>query len=415
MRRFLFLQGLRSPFFSKLAAALKTKGQSVEKVNYNLGDTLYWRNASIACCVSLEGLTAFYEQLFKDRDTTDIVLFGDCRPVHIPAIQVAKRLGVRIHVFEEGYFRPDWVTLERDGVNNYSTLPRVAAWYRDIAQQLADDPPPATLRSGLNARIAHDVAYNLACLANPFFYPNYPSHVTFSIRAEYLAYIRRAWRVRGIRRQDAANISDLLLSNNYYLVALQIRGDAQLRFHSEYADSEKFLRETMGSFAQHAPVHTRLVIKNHPLDQGFTDYRQLIDALARRLDLDGRVIFLETGHLPSLLDHALGLVTINSTTIGQALFHRCPVKTLGRSIFNINGLTYQGSLAEFWQAPGEVDTDLFNAVKKVITSATQIHGGLHSAQGIAIAVKNAVPRLLEQPDRLTALKNIVSPSSVGAM
>jgi len=414
MKRFLFLQGLRSPFFSRLASALNTEGHSIEKVNYNFGDALYWRGRALPCRASLAGLIPFYSKLFKDRQTTDLVLFGDCRPVHIPAIQLAKQIGIRIHVFEEGYFRPDWITLEQDGVNNYSSLPREAEWYREISKHLVDDPPPAVLQSGFNARVAHDVAYNMACLANPIFYPDYPSHVTYSIRAEYLAYVRRAWRVRRLRRQEAATISDILLSSNYFLIALQVRGDAQLRFHSDYADSEKFLRETITSFAEYAPIHTRLVIKNHPLDQGFTDYRQLINALARRFGLGDRVIFLETGHLPSLLDHALGLVTINSTTIGQALFHRCPVKTLGRSIFNINGLTYQGSLAEFWKAPGVVDTDLFNAVKKVITYATQIHGGLHSAQGIAVAVKNAIPRLLEQPDRLTALKNIVSPLSVDA-
>src|SRR5690606_3283462 len=52
-----------------------------------------------------------------------------CRPVHKTAIQAVKELGLRVHVLEEGYFRPNWVTYEENGVNNNSALPRDPEFY----------------------------------------------------------------------------------------------------------------------------------------------------------------------------------------------------------------------------------------------------------------------------------------------
>jgi capsular polysaccharide export protein len=102
-------------------------------------------------------------------------------------------------------------------------------------------------------------------------------------------------------------------------------------------------------------------------------------------------------------------VTVNSTAIGQALFHRCPVKALGRSIFDIDGLLCRESLDTFWTTPGRVDVELFNDFTKVVTHVTQVNGGLYSAEGIALAVKNVIPRLLESPSRLDRLMDLVKP------
>ncbi len=408
-KHFLFLQGLRSPFFMRLGKALRDQGQTVSKVNFTVGDALYWDSTATACRVKLEQLDEFYQQLFAQRTPTDLVLFGDCRPVHMPAIALATTRGIRVHVFEEGYFRPDWITLETTGVNGYSLLPKKNIWYRTAAQILPDEGPPHALSSGMNARILHDITYNLASIANPLFYPNYPSHITYNIHAEYLAYVQRVIRVRKTRANDVEKVLSLIRHEQYFLLALQIRGDSQLRFHSEYADSEKLLREVLSSFASHAPKGIRLVVKNHPLDPGFTNYGETIAKLAKKFGISERVDYLETGHLPTLLEHAQGLVTVNSTAIGQALFHHCPVKALGRSIFDIDGLLCRESLDTFWTTPGRVDVELFNDFKKVVTHVTQVNGGLYSAEGIALAVKNVIPRLLESPSRLDRLMDLVKP------
>jgi capsular polysaccharide export protein len=404
-RHYLFLQGLRSPFFKMLAEAFRSKDIRVSKINYTLGDRLYWSHCAESCNASLQDLDDFYCEAFARLSPTDLILFGDCRPIHTPAIKLALHLGIRIHVFEEGYFRPDWITLEQTGVNGYSRLPKDVNWYLKTAPFIKE-VMPLGLKSSLNARVFHDVAYNIACLANPIFFPNYPGHITYTIHDEYISYVRRAWKVKRTREQDTNVVNALARSKNYFILALQVVGDSQLRCHSQYADFDKLLREVLSSFAAQAPFESKLVIKNHPLDPGFIPYGESIAKIASSLQILDRIVFLETGHLPTLLSHAMGLVTVNSTTIGQALFHQCPVKALGQSIFNINGLCHQGSLESFWTQPGKVDQILFKAFKKVVTHITQINGDLYSAAGISLAVKNAIPRLLEPSNRLEVLMDM---------
>ena len=67
-----------------------------------------------------------------------ILCFGDCRPLHKEAKRWAKSKGIRFLAFEEGYLRPQFITVEEDGVNAYSSLPRDPDFYR----KLPDMPTP---------------------------------------------------------------------------------------------------------------------------------------------------------------------------------------------------------------------------------------------------------------------------------
>lgn len=51
--------------------------------------------------------------------------------------------------------------------------------------------------------------------------------------------------------------------------------------------------------------------------------------------------------LPALLRYGKGMVTLNSTSGLSALIHHMPVKVLGRVHYDIPGMTFQGSLADF--------------------------------------------------------------------
>src|SRR5690606_6866373 len=68
-------------------------------------------------------LEGFLRSLMEASKVTDVWLFGDCRPIHRPAVDLAKALGVNVWVFEEGYFRPAFITCARGGVNGNSPLP----------------------------------------------------------------------------------------------------------------------------------------------------------------------------------------------------------------------------------------------------------------------------------------------------
>ena len=82
--------------------------------------------------------------------------------------------------------------------------------------------------------------------------------------------------------------------------------------------------------------------------------------------LHERVRYIHDQHLPTLLRHARGVVTVNSTTGLQALFHETPVITLGESVYDVEGLVFGGELDDFWRQPGQVDTRLFQAFRNYL-------------------------------------------------
>src|SRR6218665_3221465 len=136
-RRFLFLQGMPTLFFAGLGSALAQRGHVVHRINFTAGDRLYWpRRGAVDYRDDLQNWPGFLERHLKQWQATDIVLFGDWRPLHAAAIRLASLLGLPVPVFGEGYLRPHWGTLERGGVNTNSTLPRAPAWYQGRAARL---------------------------------------------------------------------------------------------------------------------------------------------------------------------------------------------------------------------------------------------------------------------------------------
>lgn len=395
-RRFLFLQGVISPFFARLSDQLRAEGHAVFRVNFCAGDALDWgRRPGWRFRGRLEELPEFLERKFRSHGVTDLVLFGDQRPVHLPAVALARVSGVRVFVFEEGYVRPNWITLERGGVNANSALPRDPAWYLVAARQVPDYGEGRPVTSRLAARVRHDLTYHMTNLSNPLTFPFYRSHRPHSAAREYAGWVRRFGGLGVRRRRDAERIRDVLDSRRpYFLLPLQLNSDVQIRAHSTFSGMPAVIDSVLRSFAGAAPRDAVLIVKNHPLDTGMIDYGRLIAGLRRELDLAGRVHYIETGHLPGLLAHASGVVTVNSTTGLSALVHRCPTIALGNAIYDLPGLTHQGGLDGFWHHREPPDTVLLRAFRNTVIHTTQVNGGFYDDPGIALALAGS-ERLLQ--------------------
>jgi len=403
-QRFLFLQGVCSPFFPRLSQALRARGHHVRKVNFTVGDRMYWRqDGAMAFRGPMETLPEFYTRQYHNHGITDIVLFGDCRPVHRPAIELAKASGIRVHVFEEGYFRPYWITLERDGVNAHSRLPRDADWYRAEAAKLPHFDNGVPFDSPFWKRAAYDVGYNFWAGLNPLLHRGVRSHVPYSPLTEYLGYVRRGIRVKCYelpsRRIEAQLIAEAE-SRPFYLMPLQLGNDSQIVHHSPFQNMAEALHRALISFAQFAPRGARFAAKIHPLDPGLVNYRALLKRWARKLDIADRVFYLESGNLPALLGNAAGVVTVNSTVGASALLHNRPTIALGTALYDIAGLTFQGNLDAFWTEGQRPDKPLFWNFRDVLICRTQVNGGFYSDAGIALAVNNCLGKLV-CPDDLS--------------
>ncbi|MGE4325579.1 MAG: capsule biosynthesis protein CapA, partial [Pseudodonghicola sp.] len=143
-RVFLFLQGPHGPFFNALGEMLRATGATVWRAGFNAGDRVFWRHPDsyIPHRGSAEDWPETLERLLDDRHVTDIVLYGDTRPIHATAVAAARARGLTVHVFEEGYMRPYWITYERGGSNGNSRLMDMTIAEMQSALALSDMEAP---------------------------------------------------------------------------------------------------------------------------------------------------------------------------------------------------------------------------------------------------------------------------------
>jgi len=119
----LLLQGPIGPFFARFAEDLEARGFNVFKINFNGGDRFFFPTSNaIDYTGKLDQWESWLERLIINRQIGRVYVFGDCRSYHRIAREVAKRHSVRLFVFEEGYIRPNFITLEEHGVNGHSPM-----------------------------------------------------------------------------------------------------------------------------------------------------------------------------------------------------------------------------------------------------------------------------------------------------
>ena len=160
MRTYLFLQGPHGSFFRELGLALQRAGHRVLRVNICGGDVVDWHSSD---AVWYQGRTTDWSgwigDLMQRKGVTDLLAFGDWRPLHREAILVAKLRNIRVWAFEEGYLRPHYITMEEGGVNGNSMLPHSPALLRELAEAHPTPPSPVAVRNPLSARVWKAIAY----------------------------------------------------------------------------------------------------------------------------------------------------------------------------------------------------------------------------------------------------------------
>ena len=404
----LFLQGLASPFYRVLADKLTDAGAICHRVNYCGGDIWFGRSGrhkieSTRFQQPHAELSSFYEDLIADKKITDIILFGDCRPIHKPVFPIAEKLNIRVHVFEEGYTRPNYITLEKGGTNANSPLPRSKAdietrvsFLKEIGglEDLTDRP---TLPNSMGARVRMDLMFHLSNILCCMGFRNYQTHRPEKVSAEAKGWINRLIRKQAYKKTNNKTLADYTKpTDRFFMVPLQLNSDFQIREHSDYESVPDFIDEVIASFAKSAPQDRRLLFKSHPLDNGMIDYRNLIELAALRHGATGRVDYIEGGDLDKILKRTEGVILINSTVGYAALKHNAPLKVMGRAIYDMKGLTFQGPLDDFWGNAKAPDTLFINNFLRVVRADSQLYGDFFTPTGIELAANGAVARLMNR-------------------
>ncbi len=403
-RVFLMLQGPHGPFFRQLAGMLTQTGAEVRRVAFNSADEAEWAGAGPLDRFNApeDTFDEWLDQRLTAYGVTDIVLYGDTRPVHRIALMIARRRGIRTHCLEEGYVRPSWVTYEREGNNGNSplmaiSLPAMAKCIGSCSKP--EQEVPATWGDS-RQHMWHSAKYHLRCLLPNRRYGQFRGHRALPLFQEVAIYGRRIalapWTRlrRGIREW-------LLLrsSKTFHLALLQLSFDASVQVHSDYNSTAEFIEDVIDAFAEGAGPEDYLVLKAHPFEDGREKLRKTIRVLAADLGVGDRVIFIDGGKkLASLLDRARSAITVNSTAAQQALWRGLPVAALGRAIYKKPGLVSEQTLAGFLRHPRRPDLRSYWRFRQFLMETSQIAGSYYSEAGRQRLLGSLPARMLDTVD-----------------
>lgn len=373
----LMLQGPVGPFFYRFSKKLQNAGANVYKINFNGGDWIFYPFGSVNFNGKLDDFYLFLKDFCVLNHIDTIMLFNDCRPVHSIAKNVANELNINLGVFEEGYIRPDFITFENDGVNGHSQMPRVRSFYDGLT--ITNESRIKEVGNTFHAMAFYAFCYWFFAFLFSFYFNNSLHHRSLNPLETY-PWLISFWRKFKYKRTEKKTKALIrTLPKQYFLVVLQVYNDTQIGSHYDGASVEAFIEGTILSFAKHSETGQYLVIKHHPMDRGYCEYSHLISDLTIRYGVSGRVFYIHDEHLPTLLNNALGCVVINSTVGVSALHHGCPTKVCGNAFYDIDGLTYQGSLNIFWREAkmSKPDHELYLKFRNYVIVKTQINGSFY--------------------------------------
>ncbi|MGY6547507.1 MAG: capsule biosynthesis protein [Roseinatronobacter sp.] len=407
-RRFLFLQGPHGWFFNRLAQGLRATGAHVWRVGFNQGDAVFWRDKAhyIAFTGTLDDWPARCRALIDAHAITDIVLYGDIRPIHAEAIRIARVAGLVIHVFEEGYLRPYWITYERDGSNGHSKLMDLSVRRMRAALEKCDLelPDPPAHWGDMRQQIFYGALYHFCVLALNWRYRNFRPHRDLSVAQEFLLYLKRLWLMplHSLERR----VTSWRVRNGgfpYHVVLLQLEHDSSFRAHSQFGSQTEFLQQVFEGFAGGAPRHHHLVIKAHPLEDGRAPLHATIRRLTVHHGLQGRVHFLRGGKLARLLNHARSAVTVNSTAAQQVLWRGMPLRIFGRAVYDKPEFVSNQPIAAFFRKPTRPDARAYRDYRHFLLETSQVPGGFYSLGGRRQLMRHVVDMMLAPHDPYSAL------------
>ncbi|MEJ6397790.1 capsule biosynthesis protein [Yoonia sp. 208BN28-4] len=407
-RTFLFLQGPHGPFFHKLGKMLRAAGAQVWRVGFNAGDRAFWFGSPgyIPYRDPPEAWADTFTSIVNDKGVTDIVLYGDTRPIHAQAVTLAKAAGLRVHVFEEGYMRPYWVTYERGGTNGHSRLMDMTIPEMQKALALSDleVPTPPSHWGDMRHHVFYGALYHWFVMFRNRDYRNFARHRELPVATEAWLYTKRLLLMPFIALDRRIATMRIRFGGfPYHLVLMQLEHDASFQTHSPFTRMEQFVAVVIKGFAKGTPRHHHLVFKAHPLENGRSPLRQIIRKLAAEHGVTNRVHYVRGGKLARLLDNARTAVTVNSTAGQQVLWRGIPLKVFGDAVYSKPEFVSEQTLPQFFAQPTRPNSKAYRDYRRFLLETSQIPGGFYAARGRRQLLRQVVDMMLADEDPYDAL------------
>lgn len=383
-------------------------GAEVWRVGFNRGDRVFWplNDRFVAYHGPPQDWPETCRALMEAKGITDLVLYGDTRPIHAQAIAAARAAGITVHVFEEGYLRPYWVTYERGGSNGHSRLMQASLAEMQAALTRVDmDLPDAPARWGdMRQHIFWGALYHWHVLTGGREFTQFRPHRDLTVGQEFLLYCRRL-ALLPLHRWERMLATWRIRRGGfpYHLVLLQLEHDASFRSHSPFRSMTEFLEVVLDGFAKGAPPHHHIVFKAHPLEDGRAPLRRTLRRLAAQHGVADRVHWVRGGKLAGLLNQARTAVTVNSTAGQQVLWRGLPLKVFGDAVYAKPEFVSSQPLAEFFSQGTRPDSRAYRDYRHYLLETSQIPGGFYSSRSRRILLRQVVDMLLQAEDPYDAL------------
>ncbi len=395
MRRLLFVGAPFGPFFRRMAKELELKKSSVWRACFTGGDLL---DTAARNRIVFTGKNEDWPKFITDFCTKNhidgVITFNDALPRNRAALDCARRLGISRYVLENGYLRPHWITLERDGVNGHSPLPRDPEYYESKA---TIERSYKAFKFRMRPHVVNTIKYFAASVLLSPFITFDKSYYGTSVWKQARGYVREYyWR---ITHKEDDTVSKIEAINHeatkVFSFLLQKPGDLQLVVHSRHGGNNGFVREVIESFAQNAPKPSILIIKQHPLDYGIEKTPKMVRMMIRDLKLEDRVFFLRKTSIDIVLKQTDGMVTINSTGGLAAIDKGLPVICLGTAFYDMKGLTFQDGLDKFWSDCEAPDAEWVAKFISYLKGTSQLNGGFHTHEALNVLMPQLVNMILK--------------------
>ena len=398
MKTHLFLQGPHGPFFRKLGAALQEQGGKVIRVNSCGGDVWDWPLPHTRRFHKKNVFWgAWIAELMDREEVTDLHVFGDWRPLHREAVLLAKLRGLRVWAYEEGYLRPDYITMESEGVNGLSSLPKTREALAALAAKCPKPPVPRKLGNPQVYKTWMAIGHYAGTIFMWPFFRHFQTHRPQSASHEVWGWFLRVLSRSRRKMRSAKELKAAYRSRApYFLFPLQLDSDSQVRRYSPYSGMKEAIACVLTSFASAAPENTHIIIRNHPLDNGLIDYATFIDSFAKACGIRERVHFVEGAKANRMMDKSIGVVVLNSTIGITALRLGKPVYCVGTAIYAMEGLAInseQMPLDDFWQQKRAPQRDALADFERVLKTHALINGNFYTPEGIDTAIDGILRRL----------------------
>jgi capsular polysaccharide export protein len=299
----LFLQGPAGSFFSRFSSYVKEKGAQTFHVNFNLGDKFFNPNKnSFDFKDNISEWPKYLENLILKKRINKIYMLNDCRPYHYNIVPLLKKLNMNFYVFEEGYFRPNHLTLEPIGVNANSK-------YVYFEQNLyVREIDTISMRKPFLPKFLERAIYSILSLGDKIYFKNYISFRKIDPFSKF--YLETMNSIVFFKEKFTKKLYKS--KKNYALIALQLNDDTQIKFHSFFENMEDYFLFLIKKIRSHRHDQ-EILVKSHPKD---LYHASKLQHLFKDME---NVHFIFEGELSDYFENANFVIVNNSTSGIQAI------------------------------------------------------------------------------------------------